>query len=413
MKKLITILIIFVLLFLCVACNYASSDMSQSEIESNSSDVSKAENTSTPTYETTSQPNISQAPIDGEQQTGTLLGEYTFISESDGKSIAGIYSAEQIADIQKRRNNGEKLYLSNDELLFIVNDTISLFETYDLICITDIDGNVSSYNGLSFYKSDEYYSLFNKLSPDNNITYSFDLDNDICEVIYKRIEVLNENTCDDFTMSGMTTGASVAFANPNKDVNSEKLKEISEYIYAVYYCDRSNLSNKLTDYQCCGLIFQDDYIYYIDDLSSGTSEKLTLLHPHDNYKGNAGKYEYGNNEHSIIAEIYDETDKCIIARIRIADPEQVNAIEKLWQEMYSSMDANDPQKVFKPSDYRVVVYLNGIGEGFYYKYDDFCNEWSFMASENFLGNMFQLTGSSNLAAYLNNIILKVVGDVFQ
>ena len=413
MKNLITVLIIFSLFVLCVACDYASLDMSQSEIEFNPSDENKLENTSTPTSETTSQPNISHAPIDGEQQTGTLLGEYTFISESDDKSIAGIYSAEQIAEIRQRRNKGEKFYLSNEELLFVVNDTVSLFETYDLICITDIDGNVSSYNGLSFYKSDEYYSLFNKLSSDDNITYSFDLDSDICEVVYKRIKVLNETTCDDFTMSGMTIGASVAFANPNKDINSEKLKEVSECIYAVYYCDRSNLSNKLTDYQCSGLIFQDDYIYYIDDLSSGTSEKLTLLHPNYSFKGNAGKYEYGNNEHSIIAEIYDETNKCTIARIRIEDPEQVNAIEKLWQEMYSSMDANDPQKIFKPSNYRVVVYLNGIGESFYYKYDDSCNEWSFMASENFLGNMFQLTGSSNLAAYLNETILNAVGDVFQ
>lgn len=413
MKKLITILIIFVLLFLCVACDYASSDMSQSEIESNSSDVSKAENTSTPTSETTSQPNISQAPIEGEQQTGTLLGEYTFISESDGKSIAGIYSAEQIANIKQRRTNGEKLYLSNEELLFVVNDTISLFETYDLIRITDIDGNVSSYNGLSFYKSDEYYSLFNKLSPDNNITYSFDLDSDICEVIYKRIEVLNENTCNDFTMNGMTVGASVTFANPNKDISSEKLKDASECIYSVYYCDRTNLSNKLIDYQCCGLIFQDDCIYYIDDLSSGKLASCILIHPDDSYNVNAGKYEYGNNEHSIVAEIYDETNKCIIARIRITDPEQVSAIENLWQDMSNLMDANDPQKVFKTSNYRIIVYMNGIGKSFYYKYDETCDEWAYNAQENFLGNMFSMIGSSNLAAYLNKTILNVVGDVFQ
>ena len=292
-------------------------------------------------------------------------------------------------------------------------DTISLFETYDLICITDIDGNVSSYNGLSFYKSDEYYSLFNKLSLDNNITYSFDLDSDICEVIYKRIEVLNENTCNDFTMSGMTVDASVVFASPNKDDGSEKLKEIAECIYSVYYCDRTNLADKLTNYQCCGLIFQDDCIYYIDDLSSGISEKLSLLHPNDSFKGNAGKYEYGNNKHSIIVEIYDETNKCIIARIRIADPEKVNAIEKLWTDMSNLMNANDPQKVFKPSNYRIVVYMNGVSESFYYKYNDTCNEWAYNVPENFSANMFPMTGSSSLATYLNKTILNVVGDVFQ
>lgn len=405
-SKFICSMIILLLSIGLWSCSYdgVSTNSKLDDISQLNSDIS----------ETTSQPpNISQAPIEGEQQTGTLLGEYTFISESDGKSIAGIYSAEQIANIQQRRNNGEKFYLSNEELLFVVNDTISLFETYDLICITDIDGNVSSYNGLSFYKSDEYYSLFNKLSLDNNITYSFDLDSDICEVIYKRIEVLNENTCNDFTMSGMTVDASVVFASPNKDDGSEKLKEIAECIYSVYYCDRTNLADKLTNYQCCGLIFQDDCIYYIDDLSSGISEKLSLLHPNDSFKGNAGKYEYGNNKHSIIVEIYDETNKCIIARIRIADPEKVNAIEKLWTDMSNLMNANDPQKVFKPSNYRIVVYMNGVSESFYYKYNDTCNEWAYNVPENFSANMFPMTGSSSLATYLNKTILNVVGDVFQ
>ena len=93
----------------------------------------------------------SQTPtVDAPTAIKEKFDAYTFVSDEDGKSVATIYSAEQIADFVARRENGEWFSLTAEEMLFLVNDTRALFESYDIIRVYDLDGNCNSYRGNRF-----------------------------------------------------------------------------------------------------------------------------------------------------------------------------------------------------------------------------------------------------------------------
>ncbi len=64
---------------------------------------------------------------------------YNTVTEEDGKSVVTIFSEEQIADIRTRREKGEWFWLSSEEMLYLINDTVKLFEEYDVVRIWDLE----------------------------------------------------------------------------------------------------------------------------------------------------------------------------------------------------------------------------------------------------------------------------------
>lgn len=71
---------------------------------------------------------------------------YNTVTEEDGKSVVTIFSEEQIEDIRARRENGEWFWLSGEEMLYLINDTVKLFETYDIVYIRDLEGNLKTFD---------------------------------------------------------------------------------------------------------------------------------------------------------------------------------------------------------------------------------------------------------------------------
>ncbi len=67
---------------------------------------------------------------------------YNTVTEENGKSVVTIFSEEQIKDFNDRRDSGEWFWISSEEMLFLIEDTVRMFETYDAVCIRDLDGNV-------------------------------------------------------------------------------------------------------------------------------------------------------------------------------------------------------------------------------------------------------------------------------
>lgn len=67
---------------------------------------------------------------------------YNTVTEENGKSVVTIFSEEQIKDILTRREKGEWFWLSSEEMLYLIEDTVRMFETYDAVCIRDLEGNV-------------------------------------------------------------------------------------------------------------------------------------------------------------------------------------------------------------------------------------------------------------------------------
>ena len=77
-----------------------------------------------------------------QEQLAAKFAEYTHASEENGKKVVTLYSAEQIAAINARRASGEQMPMSNDEVLYLINDTVKLFEGYDIVRVVDINGTV-------------------------------------------------------------------------------------------------------------------------------------------------------------------------------------------------------------------------------------------------------------------------------
>lgn len=71
---------------------------------------------------------------------------YNTVTEEDGKSVVTIFSAEQVADIRTRRENGEWFWLSDEEMLYLINDTVKLFEEYDAVYAWSLDGMQSVFD---------------------------------------------------------------------------------------------------------------------------------------------------------------------------------------------------------------------------------------------------------------------------
>ena len=94
---------------------------------------------------------------------------YNTVTEEDGKSVVTIFSEEQIKDFNDRRNNGEWFWLSSEEMLYIINDTVKLFEEYDVVKIWNLEGAEREYP-------------------------NFTLQTAIYEVIQERARVLNSAT---------------------------------------------------------------------------------------------------------------------------------------------------------------------------------------------------------------------------
>lgn len=85
-------------------------------------------------------PEHAVAPPTAQELLQKKFEVYNTVTEEDGKSVVTIFSEEQITDIRTRRENGEWFWLSSEEMLYLINDTVNLFETYDVVRVRDLEG---------------------------------------------------------------------------------------------------------------------------------------------------------------------------------------------------------------------------------------------------------------------------------
>ena len=91
-------------------------------------------------------PEHAVAPPTAQELLQKKFEVYNTVTEEDGKSVVTIFSEEQIEDIRARRENGEWFWLSSEEMLYLINDTVKLFETYDIVYIRDLEGNLKAFD---------------------------------------------------------------------------------------------------------------------------------------------------------------------------------------------------------------------------------------------------------------------------
>ena len=91
-------------------------------------------------------PDAAVAPPTAQELLQKKFEVYNTVTEEDGKSVVTIFSEEQITDIRTRRENGEWFWLSSEEMLYLINDTVKLFETYDVVKVRDLEGNLKAFD---------------------------------------------------------------------------------------------------------------------------------------------------------------------------------------------------------------------------------------------------------------------------
>lgn len=277
---------------------------------------------------------------------------YVFTSVENGKTVATIFSEAQVKDIVQRRESGEWLCLSVQDIKTIVAETAKLFEDFDLVRVRNLHGEVHIYYGWSFYSSREYFNCFNRLSNEGDPQSTFGLQQDICDAIFARVELLHSAVSTDFKVFGRPLGEKVGVVLLGQEQQIDKSK-LDEQISAIYlgYKNNSNVN-----YEGSVVLFEKNRIDLIEDASR---MKTVELFPVGAFAGNAGKYEYGNPEKVVVAEVREYQSNDIVARVRIDDSQKLTKIEGLWNMLATSTTANPTTGRDKPQ-YYAIVYFNGF-----------------------------------------------------
>ncbi|MBQ9793838.1 MAG: hypothetical protein IJW34_02730 [Clostridia bacterium] len=141
-----------------------------------------------PLPEASALPDISDIPTEGEnvELPGETVGD-TVLTEKDGKITASFLTLEELTLLQERRDGGEWLTLSLEEMTAIVEETVRMFYTSHVLEVGAlVDGvyTVESYNGYLFYTDEgfERYDVFE--APDVGA--------EICKVICARLAAYND-----------------------------------------------------------------------------------------------------------------------------------------------------------------------------------------------------------------------------
>jgi len=367
------------------------------------------------------------APVSQEQLAGKF-GQYSFVSEIDGKKTVSIYSAEQIADFVTRRENGEWFVLSAEDILFIIDDTLKLFNEYDMVTVTDLDGVTANYPGVSFYSSEEYKNCFGGLDYGTN-EYSFDLESDIWRATYTRIKVLTSAVYERF-------GQKTVFAD--MEVEEPDLWMLA-YATSQYFRDPVPGENEysvadnaalLSKYSCGAFIFSGQtYINYVESVNCGDRNAIVELYPDGLIPENLNNVKYDTDGKSVVIELWDMNSEELVARLRLegdTDAKEVADLEGLWEEFKVYLHSADYRHISGEeymnsfSDYRVAVFFMGMNGLHGEKrvsslrfgadeYQDNC-QLHFGGGFDEISEPCQLSGSQAISDYVNAILLDRLVD---
>lgn len=356
-----------------------------------------------------------------QEQLAAKFADYTHVSEENGKKVVTLYTAEQIAAINARRAEGEQMPMTNDEVLYLINDTIKLFEIYDIVRIVDITGTLHTYRGISFYTSEEYYASFGVVTEETSDT--FDLEGDVYETMLYRIEALCTAMCrysPDNKYIGMILFTNVDVAHNEWTYHS--------WAWSLYYSLHDELYAEQKGEQTLGqlaklpggaFIFAGERVEYISSLSNFKECGVVKLYSNDIFADIRGETKYDSNADSVVViELWDQVTGKLMARLRfdsVKNPSEIAKISELWQSVVNNVYGIPGETYLTKTNYRVAVYMTGIpglggstkGDSFMYRPDGNLDYWSFCdGSTNFLDHPIQLGGSQIIAEYINELIAK-------
>jgi len=287
---------------------------------------------------------------------------YTNITEENGCKVATIYSGEQIAELHAKRGYGEILSLSNEEVLYLINDTKALFSKCDIVRITDINGNTNDYHCASFYTTDYYKSLFNvSLDATDPLDHaSFNPNRDMYNAIIQRILVLHSSyRTDGLDLSNaheMYLFTGIDITSLTKEFSDLSFTFATVYIHEKIYLNNIELKgeeykqsmekikNDISAYKDVGaFIFKNYTIEYVADISKANKNDLiTLLSPAAD-TNDVLKYDINNDINQVVIEVYETETESLKSRFVFDQNQSV--------EIFSKIDSMMPSKFITDSQY--------------------------------------------------------------
>ncbi|MBQ8432766.1 MAG: hypothetical protein IJX28_07770 [Clostridia bacterium] len=355
-------------------------------------------------------------PISKEQHSAKFdVYTHRFVEEN-GATVVSVYSREQITDLQARRAAGEWMYLTGEEALYLLDDTIRLFRDYDEIRIHSLDGTEHIFRGVSFYGSPEYEAAFGGLLK-GNTNASFDLRRDLYEAMLYRIEALQSGITRE-KLSGKGEEM-VAYIGRSQPVDQATL-DLNRHSIVRYFLGNGYLTTKniiqmeeeLKTFHFGALVFYQEGIYYVDDLSLVDREHWTPLYPKDMLEPYTSIDKYDQTEEKVVViELWETATQSCIARLRLdsaSDPKSIDELQSLWTELKKNIGFDSPIKNKSVTSYRAVVYLNGFDSiagcsSFRYQPDGDLDQWQPNPGESTFESI-GLAGSQRIAEYINALL---------
>lgn len=329
---------------------------------------------------------------------------YNTVTEENGKSVITIFSEEQIADFDNRRNKGEWFWLSSEEMLFLINNTVELFKTYDIVYIRDLDGNLNKYYGLSFFSSEEYYASFNGF--DLGVTdASFDLKKDIYETIFNRVEVLNSAVYDKDAIP-------FALTDVDKTISNDEIVMLQGMENPWYYeWSKENIVFGVW-------YFNDETMYYCSniqntDYSFNFVHDGTIVFPNTLIPNTISSLKYDRQDKNVVIEVYERKSDALIARIRLDkqnNPKEILKLETLTK--FIKYPSSNDKETIQYTDYQIVVYFNGLDSlgadtGIVYCPDGNLDYFRYSDGDDILHHdYYYLKDAQPLTKYINEILIE-------
>lgn len=418
MKKTILLLITAFVFAVCLfACEGEKQDISQavsqtfSETESSISEASEEESRG---YETSvpeiSIPETSEPETSIPEEVIEKIDKYTTVSKIGEKTAATVFDPEFVAEINAKREKGEILMLTDDEIKYIISNTIKLFEEYDIVRVYDKDGVLHSYRGLNFMLSEEYFNSFGVFGKQTDA--SFDPAGDISKMLYIQAELLHTAIYDGFdggshwllvTETPLTpkewedVQSAFGYTYEVDSVNEQRRGILKKFPFPAYYFD---VDEKRVD--------------YVPLVSAADISTQKAVYDRSMLPEYLGENKYDKSGKVAVVEIYDNETQQLITRIRFDEQnnaDEISRLFELWSDFIKSVGQNNEPA--HQGKYRAGVYLMGakvegwnIDGDWAYVYcpDGDLNRSELMAQNVFFTTIFYQTGGQELNEYLNEMI---------
>lgn len=279
--------------------------------------------------------------------------KYNTVTQENGKTAVTVFAAEQIERFRNRGDAGEWFWLSTEEMLFLIEDTVRLFEEYDLVYIRTLDGTVCKYYGLSFYSSDAYFASFGGL--DLGVSdASFDMKQDLYETLAVRISVLNSACYYNNNYRQLTVLTDLV----RRPTESER--QMLEKQYNPWN-DYNGISQTNPIRHFGAWVFYNETVYYTPVTRNTVSfhSILDAKKVFDNtlLPDGISPYKYDAYKKSVVIELYEEESETLIARIRLTDDE-VSRAETLLTEFANNYGS--PGNATQEARYRALLFYSGM-----------------------------------------------------